>query len=157
MEPRADDRSATVLVREEAAPAAESPAPARSQVPTLLEAVLSASTAQSRPETSSRSNSVTTLRAFLDEPSPWKSLGFWLGLGADSSALPSRDLAARQLNRDIARIDALIDSQLNALIHHPSFQKLEASWRGLQLLVSKIPEGGEGIKVKVLNAKPYAG
>lgn len=151
MEPRADDRSATVLLRDETAPADPSPAASRPQVPTLLEDVLGATSATARPAVAAGPASETALKAFLNETSPWKAVCKWFGLSAESSALPSRDVAGRLLNRDIARIDALIEGQLNAVIHHPSFQKLEASWRGLEFLASKIPEGGEGVKVRVLN------
>ncbi|HZS39328.1 MAG TPA: type VI secretion system contractile sheath large subunit [Polyangia bacterium] len=35
----------------------------------------------------------------------------------------------------VARIDELIASQVNAIIHQPEFQKLEANWRGVEDLV----------------------
>src|SRR5262249_53283877 len=49
-----------------------------------------------------------------------------------------------------ARLDALLNRQVNAILHHPGFQRLEASWRGLRYLVGQVPEG-ENIKVRVLN------
>jgi type VI secretion system ImpC/EvpB family protein len=54
------------------------------------------------------------------------------------------------LVREIARIDARLTRQVNAILHHPSFQKLEASWRGVRYLVDQIPDE-ENIKVRVLN------
>lgn len=33
------------------------------------------------------------------------------------------------------RIDEMVDAQVNAVIHHPDFQKMEANWRGLDDLV----------------------
>ena len=42
----------------------------------------------------------------------------------------SRDLETT-INARIADIDALLSQQLNAIMHHTGFQKLEASWRGL--------------------------
>ncbi|MBX3421656.1 MAG: type VI secretion system contractile sheath large subunit [Pirellulaceae bacterium] len=39
-----------------------------------------------------------------------------------------------ELNYLLAQIDQLVNSQLNAVIHHPRFQRLEASWRGLKML-----------------------
>ncbi len=54
------------------------------------------------------------------------------------------------INARIAQIDRLISSQLNEVIHHPEFQKLEASWRGLSYLVNQ-SETGEMLKVKVMN------
>ena len=35
----------------------------------------------------------------------------------------------------VAHIDQLIDAQMNEILHHPDFQALEASWRGLDDLV----------------------
>src|SRR5262245_56704937 len=42
--------------------------------------------------------------------------------------------AARQLDAAVARLDALLAGQVNAILHHPRFQSLEASWRGLEFL-----------------------
>ncbi|HXF42773.1 MAG TPA: type VI secretion system contractile sheath large subunit [Pyrinomonadaceae bacterium] len=39
------------------------------------------------------------------------------------------------INSRIAEIDRLISAQLNEIMHHEEFQKLEASWRGLHYLV----------------------
>src|SRR3974390_3297826 len=41
------------------------------------------------------------------------------------------------INSRIAQIDELISKQLNEIMHAPEFQQLEASWRGLNYLVSK--------------------
>ena len=54
------------------------------------------------------------------------------------------------LNRQIAAIDALLCDQLNAILHHPGFQQLEASWRGLRYLVEQA-ESAEGVKIRVLS------
>src|SRR5882672_183044 len=35
----------------------------------------------------------------------------------------------------IAQIDQRISDQLNGILHHPEYQQLEASWRGLHYLV----------------------
>jgi len=50
----------------------------------------------------------------------------------------------------IAQLDELISDQLNAIMHAPEFQKLEASWRGLHYLVTN-SETSPSLKVKVLN------
>jgi type VI secretion system protein ImpC len=39
------------------------------------------------------------------------------------------------IQTQIARIDDLLSNQLNEILHHPDFQQLEASWRGLHYLV----------------------
>jgi type VI secretion system protein ImpC len=49
-----------------------------------------------------------------------------------------------------AEIDRLLGDQLNAILHHPDFQKLEASWRGLHYLVSA-SETGEILQIRVLD------
>jgi type VI secretion system protein ImpC len=54
------------------------------------------------------------------------------------------------VNARIAQIDHLLSIQLNEVMHHPDFQKLEASWRGLKYLLSQ-SETGTGLKIKVLN------
>lgn len=40
------------------------------------------------------------------------------------------------INARIAEIDRLVSAQMNAIMHHEDFQKLEGSWRGLHHLVS---------------------
>ncbi len=40
------------------------------------------------------------------------------------------------INSRIAEIDRLVSAQMNAIMHHEDFQKLEGSWRGLHHLVS---------------------
>src|SRR5687768_2213635 len=37
----------------------------------------------------------------------------------------------------IGEIDKKLSSQLNEVMHHPDFQKLESSWRGLHYLVQQ--------------------
>jgi type VI secretion system protein ImpC len=54
------------------------------------------------------------------------------------------------INSRIAQIDRLISLQLNEVMHHPEFQKLEASWRGLNYLVYQ-SETGETMKIRVMN------
>jgi type VI secretion system protein ImpC len=54
------------------------------------------------------------------------------------------------INARIAQIDHLLSIQLNEILHHPEFQKLEGSWRGLKYLLSQ-SETGEAMKIKVLN------
>src|SRR5512139_1564385 len=37
-----------------------------------------------------------------------------------------------EVMKAIARVDELIEDQMNEILHHESFQKIEASWRGLE-------------------------
>ena len=62
----------------------------------------------------------------------------------------SKDTEA-MINARISQIDKLLSDQLNEIMHHEDFQKLEASWRGLQYLVQQ-SETGEHLKIRVLNA-----
>ncbi|SNS32470.1 type VI secretion system protein ImpC [Noviherbaspirillum humi] len=62
----------------------------------------------------------------------------------------SRDLAAG-IDMRIAEIDRMLSEQVNAIMHHPDFQRLEASWRGLHYLVTQ-SETSSMLKVRVLNA-----
>ncbi len=61
----------------------------------------------------------------------------------------SKDTEA-MINARIAELDRLISNQLNEIMHHEDFQKMEASWRGLNYLVQQ-SETGENLKIKVMN------
>ena len=54
------------------------------------------------------------------------------------------------INARIAEIDRVISLQLNEIMHHEAFQKLEGSWRGLHHLVFE-SETGTMLKIRVLN------
>jgi type VI secretion system protein ImpC len=57
---------------------------------------------------------------------------------------------AQTFNKAIAAIDQKISKQLNAVMHHPKFQKLEGTWRGLNYLVMN-SETGSTLKIRVIN------
>jgi type VI secretion system protein ImpC len=61
----------------------------------------------------------------------------------------SRDAEAT-INARIAQIDHLLSLQLNEIIHHETFQKLEGSWRGLKYMMDQ-SETSDMLKIKVLN------
>jgi len=65
------------------------------------------------------------------------------------SVTVSKDLAA-SIDMRVAELDKLISDQLNAIMHHADFQKLESSWRGLKYLVMQ-SETSTQLKIKVLN------
>ena len=54
------------------------------------------------------------------------------------------------INSRIAEIDRLLSAQLNEIMHHEDFQKLEGSWRGLHHLV-KNSLTGPMLKIKVMS------
>ncbi|HWK67662.1 MAG TPA: type VI secretion system contractile sheath large subunit [Rhizobiaceae bacterium] len=53
-------------------------------------------------------------------------------------------------NKAIAAIDEKLSKQLSAIMHHPDFQKLEGSWRGLNYLV-KNSETSATLKIRMMN------
>jgi type VI secretion system ImpC/EvpB family protein/type VI secretion system ImpB/VipA family protein len=122
----------------EAKPADTSRGPARG----LLDAVLNAPVAADQPD--------TLLGRFLRERDPAQALLLWAGPDALGRGPDARDRLARLLNRDVAGLDELLTRQVNAILHHPAFQKLEASWRGLRYLVDQV-EDEKNIKIRVLH------
>ncbi len=88
------------------------------------------------------------LDSFLNERSVPRAMRMWLG----ASSIRNREQLASQLNRDVALIDRMINDQVNAILHNPAFQRLEASWRGLDFLTRRADEDGDpAVKIKVLN------
>jgi type VI secretion system protein ImpC len=67
----------------------------------------------------------------------------------EGSMTVSRDAEA-MINARIAQIDHLISIQLNEVLHHPEFQKLEGSWRGLKYMLDQ-SETSDKLKIKILN------
>ena len=67
----------------------------------------------------------------------------------DGSMTVSNDAEA-MINARIAQIDHLLSIQLNEVLHHPAFQKLEGTWRGLKYLLDQ-SETSDKLKIKVLN------
>ncbi len=68
----------------------------------------------------------------------------------EGSMTIARD-AEMMINARIAQIDHLVSIQLNEIMHHPSFQKLEGSWRGVKYLMDQ-SETGAMLKIQILNA-----
>jgi type VI secretion system protein ImpC len=68
----------------------------------------------------------------------------------DGQMTVSPDLEA-MINQRIAQIDHLLSLQLNEILHHPKFQKLESTWRGIRYLMEN-SETGVNLKLKVFNS-----
>lgn len=51
----------------------------------------------------------------------------------------------------IGEIDKKLSAQLNEVMHHPEFQRLEGTWRGLHYMVHQ-SETGTNLKIRVMNA-----
>jgi type VI secretion system protein ImpC len=82
---------------------------------------------------------------------PWAKdvVAEFVGQIMEGTMVVSKDTEA-MINARISQIDKLISTQLNEVMHHPDFQKLEASWRGLNYLVYQ-SETGERLKIRVMN------
>ena len=104
-----------------------------------------------------RDRSVSALDAFLAEPDPERARRMWLGAPLDGPMPYNSGQVRWLIVRDIAEIDRIIGVQLDAVLHHPRLQQIEASWRGLSYLVDRLEatRGGEGppVKIRVLDAR----
>ena len=58
--------------------------------------------------------------------------------------------ARRSIAGIIAEIDRRLAEQINLILHHPEFQQLEGSWRGLRFLVLGV-DTGPALKIKMLD------
>lgn len=87
---------------------------------------------------------------FLDEQDSTRALSFWLTQYSDPATIKHAQDIRLRVDCAIAEIDERINDQLNAIIHHESFQKLEASWRGLWFLADQM-EGVKNAKIRFLD------
>ncbi|MFI3135952.1 MAG: type VI secretion system contractile sheath large subunit, partial [Methylococcaceae bacterium] len=60
------------------------------------------------------------------------------------------DDAVASIAAIIAQIDKKLTEQINLILHHEDFQKLEGSWRGLHYMVNNT-ETDEQLKIRVMN------
>lgn len=73
---------------------------------------------------------------------------FFAGVLAGRMTL-SKDTES-MLSAGINSLDRALSLQLSKVMHHPEFQRLEASWRGLEYLVSRTP-ASPLLKIRVLH------
>ncbi|HSX72786.1 MAG TPA: type VI secretion system contractile sheath large subunit [Shinella sp.] len=85
------------------------------------------------------------LDRFLACEDPEECLRLWFG------PRKGGDQPRAVLTRDIAAIDPLIGDQVDAIIHTPDFKALEASWRGVDLLLSE-SGSDDKVRIKLFNA-----
>lgn len=91
------------------------------------------------------------LAEFLRDDRTGPALLAWFGMSGLAAAAeggPAR--LAEALDRDIARIDALLSAQVDAILHARPFQRLEARWRGVEWLVRAVDPSGP-VRVRVLD------
>ncbi|HUQ95334.1 MAG TPA: type VI secretion system contractile sheath large subunit [Bryobacteraceae bacterium] len=67
----------------------------------------------------------------------------------EGSMAVSKDAEA-MINARIAQIDHLLSIQLNEVLHHPAFQKLESTWRGVKYMLDQ-SETNDMLKIKIFN------
>ncbi|MEG1610194.1 MAG: type VI secretion system contractile sheath large subunit [Bilophila sp.] len=63
---------------------------------------------------------------------------------------PSVKISASLVDQMIADLDARLSSQVNAVLHNETFQKLESAWRGLKFLVDRT-DFRQNIKMEFIN------
>ncbi|WP_321876917.1 type VI secretion system contractile sheath large subunit [Paraburkholderia bannensis] len=57
-----------------------------------------------------------------------------------------------RVDHDLATIDRMLGKQVDAILHHPAFQALEAAWRGLRFLVDRTEfRGNVRVCIEVLD------
>jgi type VI secretion system protein ImpC len=71
-------------------------------------------------------------------------------------AISKRDREVERIDRPlldslVAEIDAKLSEQLDAVLHHPAFQGLEAAWRALKFLVDRT-DFRKNVQVELFNA-----
>lgn len=77
------------------------------------------------------------------------------GVAADGESEKKKTIrnAIQLIEAQIKALDERLSAQVNEILHHEKFQKLEATWRGLKYLVSRA-ETGTQLKIRVLHATP---
>ncbi|MGD8560809.1 MAG: type VI secretion system contractile sheath large subunit [Gammaproteobacteria bacterium] len=98
----------------------------------------------------SRYSELNYLDRFLLEGDDEKALIMWLKQFNLHKQFQNKQQVRSALLREIARLDQLITEQINEIIHHPRFQQLEASWRGLWYLTHQYTDTDQ-VKIKMLS------
>ena len=76
-------------------------------------------------------------------------LRVFIGAIADSSVSVEK-IDKTMLDQQIAAIDEKISAQLDAILHHPDYQKLESAWKGVKFLVDRT-DFRKNIKIEMVN------
>ncbi|MCC5825383.1 type VI secretion system contractile sheath large subunit [Alkalimonas sp.] len=89
---------------------------------------------------------------FLHEQDPVAAATYWADHIEATRPAQVEQLLLR-LSKAIAAIDLLLNAQVNAILHHPALQQLEASWRGILYLVeqAELYDREQKVKVKLLS------
>jgi len=114
---------------------AKSAAAQTTEAPDFLDQVIAATRPQSDGEASRAKD---YLKQFLDQV-------------VKPGQVVSKDVE-KNIKFWINELDKKLTGQLNEVMHHAEFQRLEGTWRGLNYLVMQ-SETGENLKVRVMNVK----
>jgi len=114
----------------------------------LLDSVLATGVAASHEQPAV--SEAQWLEAVLSAESPWRALALWTHRPGRRRKPHTRREFGQSINRLIADIDAALNDQVNAILHHPRFQKIEAAWRGLLYLVEQA-DGVENLQIRVIH------
>ncbi len=90
------------------------------------------------------------LEKFLQAPSLADRLVCLLSLDGRDPRMASKEEVFSLLTPLIAALDELLTRQINVILHHPRFQRLEASWRGLEYLVQQCGVDDD-VKIRALS------
>ena len=93
---------------------------------------------------------IINVEQFLGDAEPTHALLYWLEEYTYVERIKNVQDIVSAIQESVAKIDNLINNLLNEIIHHPKFQKLEASWRGLDYMVSQATDS-RNIKIKMLD------
>jgi type VI secretion system protein ImpD/type VI secretion system protein ImpC len=97
-----------------------------------------------------------SLASFVATADAATQLLLWFGadwLTALRAQPDRRGVLRAALDRDVAALDAMLSSQLDAVLHHPRLRRLEGSWRGLHWLAQRLPPTGGRVRLKVLQVR----
>lgn len=117
----------------EQAASAQAGADATTEGASLIDQVVSATKARTNDQIA---QSKSYLKEFLDQ-------------AVKPGQVVSKDVE-QNIKYWIKEIDKKLSVQLDEILHHPDYQKLEATWRGLNYLVMN-SETGESLQIRVLN------
>ena len=74
----------------------------------------------------------------------------WFGANASAQIRANPDSLRGFIDRDVIMLDGMIARQLDEILHHPSLQRLEGSWRGLFWLADGLDPVAQ-VTVRVLS------
>ena len=105
----------------------------------------------------SATSAASAAGALLAATTPSEVLRAWAAARVAAGERVSKHELAMRLGEDIAAIDDVLSRQTDAILHHPRFQSLESSWRGLEWLVKQATvadasgDGSGRVEVRLLS------